>query len=234
MGTAVTYERSGAFATITMDDGKANALSVHMFEEINAAFDEAEADGVVVVLAGRSGILSGGFDLEVLLSGSPDAVPMLLAGFELAHRMLSFSRPIVIACTGHAVAMGAFLLLSGDYRVGVADAAHRITANEVAIGLTVPHAALEVCRATLTPAAFHRAVNLSEVFTPASAVPAGFLDQLVPGTDLLERAQAQAHAFAELKMDAYEATKLRSRAATLANLRTAIELDSAEFRTIFG
>ena len=91
---------------------------------------------------------------------------MLRAGFELAERMLSFPMPVVIACTGHAVAMGVFLVLSGDYRIGVAGR-YKITANEVAIGLTLPRAAIEICRQRLTPAHFSRATVLAEVFPPS-------------------------------------------------------------------
>src|SRR5579863_5259475 len=115
MGGPVTYTRRGSVATIAMDDGKVNALSPAMLAELAAAFDQAATDNAVVVLAGRDGIFSAGFDLRVLTGGGPDAVPMLQAGFRLAERMLSFPAPVVIACTGHAIAMGVFLVLSADY-----------------------------------------------------------------------------------------------------------------------
>ena len=91
---------------------------------------------------------------------------MLEAGFALAQRILSFPTPVVIAVPGHAIAMGVFLVLCGDYRVG-ADGPYRITANEVAIGLTMPRAAVEICRQRLAPAHFTRAVGLAEVYAAA-------------------------------------------------------------------
>ena len=109
----VTYRLDGAVATITMDDGRVNALASPMLEELNAGLDRAEADAMVVVLAGRTGVFSAGFDLSVLMGGGPDALAMLRGGFELAHRLLSFPKPVLIACTGHAIAMGSFLLLVG-------------------------------------------------------------------------------------------------------------------------
>jgi hypothetical protein len=142
MVSGVRYERSGAVSTITMDDGKVNALSTDMLQELNAALDQAEVDDAIVVLTGRDGVFSAGFDLAVLVGDGVAAIPMLRAGFELAHRVLSSRRPVIVACSGHAIAMGAFLLLSADYRIGVAGAAHKYTANEVAIGLTMPHAAI--------------------------------------------------------------------------------------------
>jgi enoyl-CoA hydratase/carnithine racemase len=124
-----SYYCDDAIATITIDDGKVNALSFAVLAELNAALDQAERDGAVVILAGRDGVFSAGFDLPVLRGGGPDALAMLRAGFELAARLLAFPRPVVIACTGHAVAMGVFLLLCGDYRVG-ATGPYKITANE--------------------------------------------------------------------------------------------------------
>lgn len=218
-------------ATVTMDDGKANALSLAMLGEVGAALDRAEADGAVVVLTGRPGRFSAGFDLSVLMAGGPDAVAMLRAGFELSHRLLSFPRPVVIACTGHAVAMGSFLLLSGDYAVGAAGD-YKVTANEVAIGLTMPRAAVEICRQRLSPACFNRAVVTAEVFSPEGAVVAGFLDRVVPAAELADVARETAARLAALDAAAHEGTKQRARADALAAIRAGIEADDADFRAM--
>jgi enoyl-CoA hydratase/carnithine racemase len=223
----VGYELRGAVATVTMDDGKVNALSPGMLQELDEAFDRAEADGAVVVLGGRPGIFSAGFDLQALRAGGPEAVSMLTAGFELAERMLSFPRPVVVACPGHAIAMGSFLVLSADYRLGVSGD-FRITANEVAIGLTMPRAAIEICRQRLAPAHFDRAVMLAEVFTPDAAVTAGFLDRVV-GTDQLARTSAEvAQQLATLDPRAHLSTKMRVRSTLLRDLRAAIEKDDQD------
>ena len=148
-----------------MDDGKVNALSLAMLTELGAALDRAAADRAVVVLTGREGVLSAGFDLPVLRAGGTAAARLLHAGFELAQRLLAFPTPVLVACPGHAVAMGVFLVLSGDYRIG-ASGPYKLTANEVAIGMTMPLAAVEICRQRLTPACFNRAVVLAEVFKP--------------------------------------------------------------------
>ncbi len=226
MGTLVTYQLEGPVATATMDDGKVNVLSVAMQGEINAALDQAEADGAVLVLSGRPGVFSAGFDLATLRGGGPDAGKMLGGGFDLAERLLSFPRPVVIACTGHAIAMAVFLLLSGDYRVGAAGA-FKLQANEVAIGLPLPMPAVEISRQRLTPAAFNRALILAEPFAPNDdAVAAGFLDWVVPADEVLEVARKTAETLAALDMDAHAATKLRVRGEALRALRAAIEADA--------
>jgi enoyl-CoA hydratase len=205
----VTYAHEGGVATIAMDDAKVNALSPAMQADINAALDRAESDQAVVILTGRSGVFSGGFDLKVLRGGG-DAMGMLRGGFELSVRLLTYPRPVIIACNGHGIAMGAFLLLSADYRIGV-DGAFRIMANEVAIGLTMPRPAIELCRARLTPAHFNRAMLLSETYTPADAVAAGFLDRVVPEAQLMDEARRLAADLGKLDRAAHKATKERVR-----------------------
>ena len=224
MSDVVTYRFEDSIATITMDDGKVNALSPRLFEELNAALDQAKTDGAVVVLTGREGVFSAGFDLGVLGAGGPDAAALLGSGFEVTERLLSFPRPVVIACNGHAIAMGVFLLLSGDYRIGVSGP-YKLTANEVAIGMTVPAPAIEICRQRLSPAAFNRVVILAEPYSPDDAVAAGFLDRVVQPSELQDAARKMAAQLAKLDMNAHAATKLRARDNALKAIRAGIESD---------
>jgi enoyl-CoA hydratase len=229
MGTLVTYRLHDAVAAITMDDGKVNVLSLAMLTELEAALDRAAADRAVVVLTGRDGVFSAGFDLPALRAGGMQAADLMHAGFDLSARLLAFPTPVLVACSGHAVAMGAFLLLSGDYRIG-ASGPYKITANEVAIGITMPRAAVEICGMRLTPAGFNRAVVIADVFPPEDAVAAGFLDRLVPAAELGEAASAAAAVLAKLDLDAHAATKLRARRLAATALREAIDADDAAYR----
>jgi enoyl-CoA hydratase len=229
----VTYRIEEGIATITMNDGKKNALSLEMFAALNGAFDRAHGEQVPVVLTGTPGIFSAGFDLRVLMAGGRDAVDLVLTGFRLGERLLGFPTPVVVACSGHAIAMGAFLVLSGDYRVGT-EGEFRIQANEVAIGITMPFYAIETCRQRLTPACFNRAVLNSETFAPAAAVAAGFLDRIVPASELMDVARQKAAELAKLNATAFAATKLRARAETLAAVGRAIAADEAALRGVLG
>jgi enoyl-CoA hydratase len=232
-GAVVAYRREGAVATVTMDDGKVNALTFQLLAEVHAALDRALEDGVPPILTGRQGRFSAGFDLQTLTGGGPEGPKLLTAGFELSERLLSFPLPVVIACTGHALAMGAFLLLSADYRVGV-DGPFKIGANEVAIGLTMPETALEICKQRVSMTHLSRVVINAEIFAPAEAMAAGFLDRVVPETDLAKVALEAAEALTKLDMKAHAATKLRARAQTLAAIHAAIATDEAAFRQILG
>ncbi len=228
MDSLVRYEHKESVATIAMDDGKVNVLSIDMLHQINGALDRALEDEAVVLITGRDGVFSAGFDLAVLRSGGTDALRMLRAGFDLAERVLSFPRPVAIACNGHAVAMGVFLLLSGDYRIGTLGP-YKITANEVAIGMTMPRAAVEIMKQCLTAAHFNRAAILAETFTPADAIEAGFLDNAVEASELCDAARQVAIAMTTLDMPAHRATKLRARHSSLSALKDAIHADTAEF-----
>ena len=222
----VAYELADSIATITLDDGKKNALSLETFGELGEALDRAGRDRAVVLLTGRDGAFSGGFDLRVLGGGGATAREMVRTGFELAERLLGFTSPVVIACTGHAIAMGAFLLLAGDHSLG-ALGDFKVGANEVALGLTMPFFAIEMCRQRLAPAYFHRAVINAEIFTPEAAVHAGFLDEVVAPEELSTKARAVAARLAQLDFGVHHATKLRARGAALSAIRAAIEADDS-------
>ena len=217
---------------VDMDDGKVNVMSLAMQADLVSAFDRAEADDALVVLRGRPGVFSAGFDLKVLREGADEAARMVLGGFELAHRVLAYPRPVLVVCTGHAIAMGVFLVQAGDYRL-VTSGSWRLTANEVAIGLTMPRSATELLRQRLVPAAFQRAVLLAEVFDPAAAVNAGFVDEVVDPENLDGRIDAIVSAMVQLDVGAQRATKQRTRAPQLATLEDAIAADRAEYEGQF-
>ena len=222
MGERVSYERSEGVSTITMDDGKVNAMSMPMMGEINAALDQAREDKTVVVLTGKQGVFSAGFDLAVFKQGAEPLREMLRAGAELNERILSFPFPVIAACSGHAIAMGSFLLMSADLRIG-ADGPFRIGMNEVAIGFTLPYFAVEIARQRLTPAYFNRAAILAEMYSPEEAIAPGFLDLVVPSEQLLHTALERAAPMSKVDMTAHAATKLRVRGSALDALRRAID-----------
>ena len=234
MSSTVSYELNESVATITLDDGKVNVLSPTMQQNVNDALDTAEKaaeNGEVkaIVLAGNSRVLSAGFDLSVFNSGDPAAaLGMLSGGFELSIRLLTFPVPVIIAATGPAIAMGSFMLLSGDHRVGSPKT--RCQANEVAIGMVLPISAIEIMRQRLTRAAFSRAVSLAAVFSGDAAVSAGWLDEIVEVENVVPRAQqVAAEAAATLHAKAHLASKLKARDDALKAIRAGIDGLPEEF-----
>jgi enoyl-CoA hydratase len=222
-----TYELADGIAMIGMDDGKPNALSPAMLVELMDAFQRADDDGAAVVLHGRPGMFSAGFDLKIISAGGSETAEMVIAGFRLSERMLTYPRPVVIGCTGHAIAMAAFVLLSADYRIG-ARGSFKITANEVAIGLPMPRSAIEITRQRLAPTYFQRTLTNAEVYDPQSALEAGFLDALVDADDVVSAARAKAQEMLALNANAHAITKQRVREHAVEALRAAIASDSKD------
>lgn len=227
MSDLISYQLDDGIATLTLSNGKVNAISPDVIAAFNAALDRAEQDKAIVIITGQPGILSGGYDLKVMTSGPQNAVNLVAAGSTLARRMLAHPFPIIIACSGHAVAKGAFILLSADYRIGV-EGPFSIGLNEVQIGMTMHHVGIELARDRLRKSAFHRSVINGEMFDPQSAVDAGFLDKVVPAEQLLTSAQAVAQQMKKINMTAHKNTKLKVRKALLETLDKAIELDQQQ------
>ena len=227
MTSLVDYQLADGIATLTLNDGKANVMSVAMLAAINSALDRADADQAVVLLTGRPGMFSGGFDLGVFKTGEPAAqFQMLEAGARLTERLLAFPQPVVVACSGHAIAMGVFILLSADVRVGL-DAGARVQANEVQIGMTLPHFAIEVCRQRLQPAHLVAAAMTAKPYSPQQALEAGFFDALAPADALMATAQSHAQRLRDLHRPSFTATKLRLRQGLLQALHEAVQQDIA-------
>ena len=224
MSDLVSYHLDEGIATLTLSNGKVNAISPEVISAFNAALDQAEKDRAVVIITGQPGILSGGYDLKVMTASPEQAIELVRQGSSLTRRLLSHPFPVVIACPGHAVAKGAFLLLSVDYRIGV-EGPFSIGLNEVQIGMTMHHAGIELARDRLRKSAFHRSVINGEMFNPVSAVDAGFLDQVVKPEALLETAREVAGQLKKINMRAHKNTKLKVRKELLETLDKAIELD---------
>ena len=210
---------------ITLNNGKVNAISPQVIAEFNMALDQAEQENAVVILTGQAGIFSGGYDLKTMKESSALAIALVTAGSKLARRMLSFPTPIIGACSGHAIAKGAFLMLSCDYRIGC-KGDFKIGLNEVAIGMTMHDAGIEIARNRIPRNYLTRSVINAELFSPETAILAGFLDHIVEPQLLLETAKAAAKQMLSLNMRAHKGTKLKERKSILAALDTAIEKDA--------
>jgi enoyl-CoA hydratase len=224
MNEFVSYQSEENYVIITIKNGKVNAISNDVIDGLNIGLDKAEEENKVVVLTGQNGFFSAGFDLKVMTKSPELAKSLVTKGSKLSLRMLSFSQPIIIACSGHAIAKGAFLLLSSDYRIGV-EGDFKIGLNEVMIGMTMHNAGIAIAKARLSEVYLNRSVINAEIYKPKDAIKAGFLDIIVPEDHLLPTAIKVASMFAKLNKKAHAETKLKVRKLHLQDLENAIELD---------
>lgn len=210
----VTVEKHNKIALVLMDDGKANAVSHGFLDALEPALTEA-AESQAVVLVGRAGRFSGGFDLKALQGASDEErLSLVNRGGRLIHTLYSFPKPLVGAITGHAVALGALMALGCDTRVGTRGD-FRIGLNETAIGLTLPTFGLEMAKARLRAKVLTEAVIQAKLYDPDTAVAAGFLDETTEPDQVIQRAIDLANGLADLPTGPHRATKLNLRKDTL-------------------
>lgn len=222
----VRYLLEGSTAVLQMDDGKANALSAPMLDALVEALERAEREASALVLAGRAERFSGGFDLRAMMAGPDSARALLTHGAEVLMRFYETPLPLVIACTGHALAAGALLVLTGDARIG-AEGPYKIGLNEVQIGLPVPVLAMELARDRLLPTELHRATLQATVYGPSQARAAGYLDEVVPADAVLARAREEAARLGAFGRGPYAETKKRLRGRSIAHIRASLHADLA-------
>lgn len=220
----VHYSLQNNIATIQIDDDKRNALSPQVIREISQAFDQAKRDQAIVILTGREDVFSAGFDLKVMQRGGSEVLGMLRAGYSLPPKVLAHPYPVIAACSGHALAMGVFLMLSADYIIG-SRGDFKVSANEVAIGMKMPRVAAAILQNRLNPAAYQRAVTLAEFFNVDAALEAGFFDELVDPAELMQRAELLANDLKQLDNKAHADSKRQIRRALIRKLRLSNPLD---------
>lgn len=210
MSERLKLEIRDGIASLTLDDGKANALSPAMIEDILQALDTVESEAKLLVIRGRAGIFCAGFDLRLIESDVDAALGMVALGGELLMRLYQFPLPVVIVSTGHAIAAGAVLLLAADHRIA-ADGPYKVQLNEVANGLSLPGYAIEMLRDRISPQALTPSVLCSAIFDPASAVSAGYYDEVIKPDALQGRLDAVIEQLKQLDLAAFAETKRRIR-----------------------
>lgn len=223
MTELATLESNGDVSIITLDDGKVNVFSPDMIEQLNIILDKVPEDKGSILIQGKEGMFSAGFDLKVMQGGDTEAMSKMAAGgFKLLARVFSFPRPVVVACSGHAIALGAFLLCCGDYRVGV-KGEYIVQANEVRNNMSIPTPILEISKSRISKAHWYRAILNAEAYNIEDSIEAGYLDEVVEATNLLNRAMEVANDLATLDHPHYKMTKELDQKATLDKILSSIQ-----------
>lgn len=226
MSDTLTYRLDGSVAVVTLDDGKANAMGHAVLDGLTEALGRAEAEATALVLAGGARAFSAGYDLAVMTESTEAMRGLVTAGARFLMRLYGSPLPTIAACTGHALAGGALTLLACDERIGPDGAPAKIGLNEVAIGMPLPVFAVELARDRLAPAHLTAAV-LGQVYDPAGAVAAGYLDRLVPAGEVVDAAVAAATERAALRRGAVGRTKAALRSRTIDHVLATLDTDIA-------
>ena len=197
-------------AVICMDDGKVNAVGYDFINAIYEAMDRSLEEANALIITGRPGMLSGGFDLGEFKKGPEATMKLVGEGARMMHRLFTHPQPLIMACTGHAIAAGAFMLLASDTRVG-AQGNFKIGLNETAIGMTLPVFGVELATTRLSKRHVTQAMVQAQIYNPDGACAAGFLDEVVAAEEMMPRAMEHAAVLGGYSTEAYAANKLALR-----------------------
>jgi len=217
----MNYVLSEAVARLTFDDGKANAVGHDLLDGMNEGLDRAVEEAKSVLIVGREGVFSGGFDLKELQKGAAASKALVDKGARTLLRLFSHPQPVVMACTGHAVAAGGFLLLTADSRIG-GTGDFSIGLTETALGMTFPVFGRELARARLDPRHLTRSFVQSYVYNPDEAVQAGYLDRVLPMDQVVDAAAAEAARLGGLPAAAYGHNKRDIRGSHIAAIEASL------------
>lgn len=207
---------------ISLDNGKANAVSLELANEMIEALAKAQKDGKGVLLCGNPGIFSAGFDLKVIAQGLDKAQAMLNAGFLMTEALYKHPQPLVIACEGHAIGMGVFMLLAADYRVG-AKGEFAIRLPETAIGMHFTEVLKIIAKNHIAPHHHSRAIVQSRPYSPDAAAEIGMLDETVSPEKVMEVAMERLTELCALPSDKYAENKLYMRADEINAIRESLQ-----------
>lgn len=225
----ITYTLSEVgIAHISLDDGKANALGPELIGSFLGAIERAESEAKALCVSGRPGKFCAGFDLKIMTESPQSAMGLLRQGKDLFLKLYSAKIPLVMACTGHAVAGGALLLLTADARIGV-DGEFKIGLNEVSIGMALPQLGVELARARLDPKKLTESVILSKLYSPPEAREIGYLDAVIPPEYFQSAIDRVCVQLSQLNQAAYYGTKMRVRASTIDLIENGFEDDLKSF-----
>lgn len=192
---------------IKLDDGKANAFSFEMLTQVNALLAQVPKDSGALVITGRDGLFSGGFDLKTLATGDMEKITtMVQLGYRLLLELYSFDRPIIAAVSGHAIALGLFVTCSADYRIAI-DGQYVCQANEVRNNMDIPPQIMEILKARVNKNYFYPAVFHSDTYSVQDSIAVGYIDEVVSAEKFMDRVMEKANELASLPHPFYANTK---------------------------
>jgi len=202
-----TLKKEGNVSIITLDDGKANVFSPEMSQQIDECLDQVATEEGCLVITGKEGMFSGGLDLKIIQSGDIERIQeMSSKAFKLLARIFSFPRPVIAACSGHAVALGTFLLCCCDYRIGV-KGEFMLGANEMRTNMVIPTPILELIKFRVSNTHKYRAVLGAEMYKLEDSISAGLIDEVVGQDLLMTTVTEKANDLATMGHPSYSMTK---------------------------
>lgn len=230
----IETEDQSEIAVLKMSHGKVNAMSLEFINCLRTELTRLSVNDDVryVVLAGNDRVFSAGVDLKrVVDEGNTYLDDFLPALSGLFLDVFEFTKPLIAAVTGHAVAGGCVLACAADYRV-ISNRA-RIGVPELRVGVPFPSSGMEIMRWAATPQAFRRIINTGATFTGEHAVAVGLADETVEKDGVIDAAAKAIEPFAVVPVEVFRVTKRQMRAPVMDRIQRSEELFSDRINALW-
>ena len=202
-----TLEKIDDVSVISLDDGKVNVFSIEMLEAINNCLNDVPKDSGSLVIKGKEGIFSAGFDLKTFASGDMEKISKMSdLGMRFMYDIFTFPRPVIAALSGHTIAMGLFVACGCDYRIGL-KGDFVTQANEVRNNMDIPTSIMQIAASRISKKHAYSVLLHADPYPFPKAVDAGIIDELVDESDFEARVMEKAIDLATLGHPHYEKTK---------------------------
>jgi enoyl-CoA hydratase len=219
----IAHSQQDGILTVRLAHGKASALDIELLDTLLGALENVPDDVRAVVLTGTGSIFSAGVDLFRLTRDGADYVrPFLPLLSRVVRALFAFSKPVIAAVNGHAIAGGCIVVLASDVRI-MADGTGRIGLPELLVGVPFPAAALEVVRFAVPRNQAQSLIYTGRTLLPQDALRASLVDEVVAPDALQGRALDVARQLAAIPPAAFALTKQALRAQALERIDAAAE-----------
>lgn len=217
----IEVEQQDEVAIVRMVHGKANALDLEFCRELEDTFVRLEKDADAVVLTGSRTMFSAGVDLlRALDEGAPYLERFIDTLSSFCQSIFAFSKPMIAAVNGHAIAGGCVVACMADRRL-MASGSARIGVPELLVGVPFPAAPLEIMRWVIPPRYIGEVLYGGATYEGPAAMERGLIDEIVPSEELMAQSVVAARTLAGLAADAFRLTKRQLRQPSLDRMRLA-------------
>ncbi|WP_116106406.1 enoyl-CoA hydratase/isomerase family protein [Lewinella sp. IMCC34191] len=235
--STLQFSISDRIATLTIDNGKVNAINTALARDLHAAFLEVEGNDTIdgLVLAGRPHCFSAGLDVMMLATSDHQGLADFFAAYLTAlQSMVRLDKPMVAAMTGFAPAGGTILALTADYRIMARGEKHTVGMNEFNMSLQIPKMMADIYAYYLGEPRAWADIQAARMYDSEAAVTHGLVNESLPEEEVLPRAQAYCRRLARVHPPVFKRTKRYLRRGLLAavdqNVEGMVEVIAEDFK----
>ena len=189
----VLYEKKDGIAYVTLNRPKVlNALNQRTWQDLRAAFEDARDDatvrGVILTGAGDKAFIAGADISEIAHITAVDAERSSRYGQDVLTLIENLGKPVIAAVNGFALGGGCETAMACTIRVASEHA--RFGQPEVTLGIIPGGGGTQRLPRLVGKGRALQIILSGAMITAQEAYRIGLVDEVVPATDLIPRAEA--------------------------------------------